>query len=466
MISRIAVASLLAGMVVWSAGCGSSDPVGAGSAPDGAAAGPADAGAVGDVALAPTYWDHVAPIMYAKCVSCHQQGGIAPFVLDSYESAKWHGPMAGTAVGRGDMPPYYINHDGTCGDFEDRPTLTAAERQTILNWVQSGMAEGTPAKLATPPRPALEGAREFKTPMFAPVPLGTQLAAHDDYRCFVVDPGLAADAFITGYEVVPGNPAIVHHLLGFVVDPAGMSRSGKTNAAVMKELDDKSPDIMGWDCFGGAGDGVDESASPVDWAPGQGVVAYPAGMGVPIKKTDKLVVQIHYNLADPRLRGMMDSTAVRLRFADRVERQLVFALPDPFLESLFKPTPESLAPGKPSVKYTWKMSAAEMGLQAPLEYADLIAVMPHMHGRGKGLEMRLGAQPGAEMTCAAQTLRWDFHWQKMYFYKNPIRITPQSQFQVTCDYDTSQDQTPVLPGWGTQNEMCLTALMLALPPGV
>ena len=33
-------------------------------------------------------WDDVAPIFNAKCVQCHQQGGIAPFRLDDYEIAK------------------------------------------------------------------------------------------------------------------------------------------------------------------------------------------------------------------------------------------------------------------------------------------------------------------------------------------------------------------------------------------
>jgi hypothetical protein len=39
-----------------------------------------------------------------------------------------------------------------------------------------------------------------------------------------------------------------------------------------------------------------------------------------------------------------------------------------------------------------------------------------------------------------------------------------SLLQATCEYDTSADTAPVLPGWGTRNEMCLTVLMVALPP--
>jgi hypothetical protein len=35
--------------------------------------------------------------------------------------------------------------------------------------------------------------------------------ATDDYRCFLADPGLGSDAFVTGVSFLPGNPAVVHH---------------------------------------------------------------------------------------------------------------------------------------------------------------------------------------------------------------------------------------------------------------
>ena len=45
-------------------------------------------------------------------------------------------------------------------------------------------------------------------------------------------------------------------------------------------------------------------------APGQGIVEYRAGMGVPFKTTDKLVIQIHYNLGDRASAGKSHSTTV------------------------------------------------------------------------------------------------------------------------------------------------------------
>ena len=64
--------------------------------------------------------------------------------------------------------------------------------------------------------------------------------------------------------------------------------------------------------------------------------------------------------------------------------------------------------------------------------------------------------------CLARIGNWNFHWQKFYFYQPTKRpaLESGSQLELTCDYDTSQDSEPVLPGWGTRNEMCLDTLMV------
>jgi hypothetical protein len=112
-------------------------------------------------------------------------------------------------------------------------------------------------------------------------------------------------------------------VLVFAVDPAVIGDGGRTNAAIMQSLQDASPTRAGWPCFGSAGDGVNASGVPVTWAPGQGVVNYPAGMGVPLPSADKLVIQVHYNLADAGSVGRTDQTTVHLQFADSVNRQIV-----------------------------------------------------------------------------------------------------------------------------------------------
>ena len=41
----------------------------------------------------------------------------------------------------------------------------------------------------------------------------------DDYRCFMLDPKLAEDKYLTGTNVLPGNPDVVHHVILFRVPP-------------------------------------------------------------------------------------------------------------------------------------------------------------------------------------------------------------------------------------------------------
>lgn len=415
-----------------------------------------------------TFWGDVAPIYNTKCVRCHQQGGIAPFRLDNYDDAKAFSSFEKLRVNQGTMPPYFMVHDGSCQNFQDDMTLSDQQKATINAWIDGGTPEGTPTTALTlPAQPSLPNASDVATPSFMPVPQGGELAQFDEYRCFALDFPHTGDGFITGFEVSPGDAAIVHHVIGFVVDPAAMGDGGRTNSAIMQDLQAASPNRIGWPCFGGAGDGVSPNALPVAWAPGQGVVTFPAGMGVPIKSTDKLVVQVHYNMADSSTLGHTDSTTVHLQFADTISRQLRFLLPDPFLDTIGRhdaagnPTPDSLPAGMADAKYTWTSTARQMGIDG-VPSVDLIAVMPHMHGRGLRQTMSIGPSPSA-FSCASHLENWSFHWQEFYYYQTPLAITPDTQIQVTCEYDTSADTAPVLPGWGTRNEMCLIALMVALP---
>jgi hypothetical protein len=47
----------------------------------------------------------------------------------------------------------------------------------------------------------------------------------------------------------------------------------------------------------------------------------------------------------------------------------------------------------------------------------------------------------------------------------PIPFGSNTRIRITCDYDTSRETAPVLPGWGTRNEMCYAMMMVALPAG-
>src|SRR3569623_375895 len=327
---------------------------GTGGGPGGAGAGGGGSGAAGGSgAPAVTFWQDVAPIYNQKCVTCHQAGGLGPFPLDNYADALSNAVDALARTASAEMPPCFMVHDGSCGSFQAAADLTAAEKATIAAWVNGGRAEGTPVTLTLPSMPALADAVDVATPLFSPVAQGGALAENDEYRCFLLDPPNTSNAFLTGYEVTPGEPSIIHHVIAFVVDPQAPGSGGMTNGDIIKRLDDASPDRLGWPCFGGAGDGLTVASVPVTWAPGQGVVTCPGGGGAPIHANDKLVVQVHYNLGDPASVGKTDTTTIHMHFAPTVSRQLAFLLPDPFLDSLGNPTPDTLPAGEDDARYTW-----------------------------------------------------------------------------------------------------------------
>ena len=58
-------------------------------------------------------------------------------------------------------------------------------------------------------------------------------------------------------------------------------------------------------------------------------------------------------------------------------------------------------------------------------------------------------------TCGVDVPRWDFAWQLYYFYEQPVRLGPGDRIRVTCTFDTRGATEPVMPGWGTGDEMCL-----------
>ena len=43
----------------------------------------------------------------------------------------------------------------------------------------------------------------------------------------------------------------------------------------------------------------------------------------------------------------------------------------------------------------------------------------------------------------------------------PLILDASDRLRVTCTYDTSDATNPVVPGWGTENEMCLVGMLIA-----
>jgi len=71
----------------------------------------------------PSYYAEVKPIVDQKCVGCHNEEGIAPFSLTTFEEVSAQKDGIAAAVAGGTMPPWPPAK--SCGDYLGDRSLSA-----------------------------------------------------------------------------------------------------------------------------------------------------------------------------------------------------------------------------------------------------------------------------------------------------------------------------------------------------
>src|SRR3954452_15913057 len=97
---------------------------------------------LGSAASGPTYNRDVAPILDAKCTSCHRLGGIAPFSLTTAAQAKAHAAGIVRLTKAGLMPPWMPGDDSASLVGRDKRRLTSAELATLARWASNDAPAG------------------------------------------------------------------------------------------------------------------------------------------------------------------------------------------------------------------------------------------------------------------------------------------------------------------------------------
>src|SRR5258706_575413 len=87
-----------------------------------------------------SYSKDIAPIIQAKCATCHQPGGIGPMPLNNYAQIKGFSPIIREVIRTHRMPPYLA--DETVGAFQDDDRLTPDQMKTLVHWIDAGAPRG------------------------------------------------------------------------------------------------------------------------------------------------------------------------------------------------------------------------------------------------------------------------------------------------------------------------------------
>src|SRR5690606_24927781 len=161
---------------------------------------------------APTWAVDIAPLIYRECVGCHREGGVGPFPLETYEQAAESALFLPVHLEMRHMPPMPVDGSGACNTYSNARWLTDAEIDVFTDWANAGapLGDASLAPALPAPPPALDSPDLTLDPGAQYTPSD---ALADDYRCFVIDPGLTQEQFIVAYEVIPGDARIVHHAI-------------------------------------------------------------------------------------------------------------------------------------------------------------------------------------------------------------------------------------------------------------
>lgn len=380
-----------------------------------------------------TWADNIACILYSNCTNCHNPNGAAPFSLITYAEASSQSLSIKNATQTKHMPPW--SADRTYRHFAHERYLTDEEINLIAEWADNGAPQGIASH--APTAPTYNSTDVITSPdLRLQIPNYTVSGSGDVYRCFVLDPALTTDQFLTALEVIPGYKNIVHHVL-FFHDTTG--RPDILDAA------DPGP---GYTNYGGTG----SSASVLvgAWVPGQTPNFFPTGMGVKIPAGAKLVAQIHYPQGSA---GFADSTRFNLIMNTTPVRNVTIAPeinhgPSMIDGPLFIPA---------NTIRTFHCS-----YNLPLVPITVISVAPHMHLIGRKIKS-WAITPTFDTIPLINIENWDFHWQTQYNFRQPITLPIGTKLYAEATYDNTnanpfQPSFPpidVAKGEGTTDEMLL-----------
>ncbi len=336
-----------------------------------------------------TFTRDVAPILYKSCAECHRPSSIAPMSLMNYKEVRpWAKSIRERVVDRS-MPPWFA--DPKHGEFANNPSLSKTEIETIVNWVDAGAPKGDDKDL--PPAPkfvegwtigtpdvVLSMREEYSVPAQGVVP----------YRYFAIPTNFTEDKWVQAVEIKPGDRRVVHHVIATLIEGGAGGGDGRRGRV------------------GGLG-GI---------TPNKTGIVYPPGTARLVRKGSVIVLQMHYTTMGEAAK---DRTSVGLIFA-KEPPQLVLG------GGLVMNMRFVIPPGAPH--HEVKASTAFQ------QDTHLIAMMPHMHVRGKDFTYTV-VYPDGRSEIILHVPNYNFDWQLTYELKRPLLLPKGTRLECVAHFDNS-----------------------------
>jgi peroxiredoxin len=383
-----------------------------------------------------TYSKQISRLFNDRCVKCHREGQIAPFAMTSYEEVAGWGEMIAEVVREQRMPPWHA--DPKFGHFANEDTLSQDEKDLIYAWVDAGCPEGDKRDLPESPhfpKGYLLPREPDQVVYIADEPVDVMAEGVEPYRYYTVDPGFKEDKWVKMAECLPGNPAVVHHIIVFVVPPertdaeraagerARQARKERAEAAAQadnrpreeerqRERRGDGPegdrDITGFGFLAG-------------FAPGTRPMVLEPGYAKKVPAGSLLTFQMHYTpIGSPQ----KDRSGIGLVFTERKEVKHVLSTSN-----------------AATMDFVIPAGANNHLVKAQKTFprdTKLLSLFPHMHVRGKAFKYEV-KYPDGRQEVLLDMPRYDFNWQTSYILAEPKMMPKGTEMLCTALFDNSEE---------------------------
>jgi hypothetical protein len=391
-----------------------------------------------------TFGQDVWPVLQKRCITCHQPGAIAPMSFTSYVEVRPWARAIRQAVISGSMPPWHAAA-GSAHAFRNDRSLSREEISAITRWVDSGCPEGNTAGEKFVPA-AEHGWRLGKPDLVLQVPgLHVPKTGVMPYTFLIVPLHFEHDTWVRAAEFHIDQRGLVHHINAFV-RPPGSSYLGDfpVNKIFVPTVADRGRKRAGEAVFARRQLllGYEPGYDPMPWLE-DGAKLIPAGSDI--------VFEMHFN---PNGHEATDNSELGLYFAKAAPAQRVLAI-DTLRDLDLAIPPQSSA----------YVSHASMTLGRP---ARLLSIQPHMHVRGKSMEVK-ARFPDGRVETLLSVPKYDFNWQTTYVLREPLELPAGTVLESDAGFDNSLNNAfnpdpNATVHWGDQtfNEMHIAFLELAV----
>lgn len=387
---------------------------------------------------APTFTEHVAPIVFRSCAHCHRPGEVAPFPLLTYADVKKRANNLLAVVEDRHMPPWHP--EPGYGAFRNDARLLDAQIDTLRAWVKGGMPQGPADKL--PQLPAFPDGWQLGTPDLVLTTQGAfevPASGRDIYRNFAIPLGLPEDKWVTAIEVRPSARAVLHHVLVFV---------DEERQAQAEEGKDGRPGFSGMR--------LQRAPMLGSWAVGGMPEHLPDGLAMRLPKGSDLVLQSHLH---PSGKKEKEQTTIGLYFKkEPPQRSLATIQLPPFFGF-------SAGLDIPAGDADYRLTDS---FELP---CDVLAVTIGGHAHQLCTSMTMFAEGKDGTTIPLLRIpRWDFDWQNRYTFLELVPLPKGAVIRSELVYDNSKNnpnnpnKPPRRVRWGRETEDEMGSISLLVVP--